>query len=65
MRGGDRRWRGCPDSSSPTADPKAGAVGGAIDLFGESVVNHRPAVESGLLAGEAAALLEAFFAARR
>ncbi len=48
-----------------TADPKTGAVGGAINLFCEPVVNHRPAVESGLLAGEAAALLEAFFAARR
>ena len=48
-----------------TADPKTGAVGGAIDLFREPVVNHRPEVESGLLAGEAAALLEAFFAARR
>jgi tRNA(adenine34) deaminase len=46
-------------------DPKGGAVGGVIDLFAEPVVNHRPEVESGLLAEEAAALLEAFFSARR
>ena len=41
------------------ADPKGGAVGGVIDLFAEPVVNHRPAVESGLLAEESAALLGA------
>jgi tRNA(adenine34) deaminase len=47
------------------ADPKGGAAGSVIDLFSERVVNHRPAVESGLLAAEAAALLTSFFAARR
>ena len=47
------------------ADPKTGAAGSVIDLFSEPVVNHRPAVESGLLAAEAAALLESFFADRR
>jgi tRNA(adenine34) deaminase len=47
------------------ADPKGGAVGSVIDLFAEPVVNHRPAVENGLLAEESAALLEAFFASRR
>jgi tRNA(adenine34) deaminase len=47
------------------ADPKGGAVGGVIDLFSEPVVNHRPLVESGLLAEESAALLESFFSARR
>ena len=47
------------------ADPKTGAAGGVIDLFAEPVVNHRPAVESGLLAAESGALLESFFAARR
>lgn len=47
------------------ADPKTGAAGGAIDLFAEPVVNHRPAIESGLLAPEAGRLLEEFFAARR
>jgi tRNA(adenine34) deaminase len=47
------------------ADPKGGAVGSVIDLFAEPVVNHRPTVESGLLAEESAALLEAFFSTRR
>jgi len=47
------------------ADPKGGAVGGVIDLFAEPVVNHRPLVEGGLLADDAAALLESFFATRR
>jgi tRNA(adenine34) deaminase len=50
------------------ADPKGGALGGVIDLFAppaSDALNHRPTVEDGLLAGEAAALLESFFAARR
>jgi tRNA(adenine34) deaminase len=47
------------------ADPKGGAVGSVIDLFAEPVVNHRPAVESGLLGEESAARLEKFFASRR
>jgi tRNA(adenine34) deaminase len=47
------------------SDPKGGAVGGVIDLFAEPVVNHRPAVEGGLLAEPSAALLEAFFSSRR
>jgi tRNA(adenine34) deaminase len=46
-------------------DPKGGAVGTVIDLYAEPVVNHRPRVEGGLLAGESAALLESFFSARR
>ena len=48
-----------------TPDPKGGAAGSVIDLYSEPVVNHRPTVEQGLLADEAAALLESFFAARR
>jgi tRNA(adenine34) deaminase len=47
------------------ADPKGGAVGSVIDLFAEPVVNHRPAVEGGLLAAESAALLDSFFSSRR
>jgi tRNA(adenine34) deaminase len=46
-------------------DPKAGAAGSVLDVLGEPRLNHRPGVEAGLLAGESAALLEAFFAARR
>ena len=47
------------------ADPKGGAVGSVIDLFDEPVVNHRPTVESGLLADRSADLLEDFFSTRR
>ncbi len=46
-------------------DPKAGAAGSVLDVLGEPRLNHRPRVEAGLLAEEAAALLESFFAARR
>jgi tRNA(adenine34) deaminase len=47
------------------ADPKAGAAGSVLDVLGEPHLNHRARVEDGLLAAESAALLEAFFAARR
>jgi tRNA(adenine34) deaminase len=46
-------------------DPKAGAAGSVLDVLGERRLNHRPRVDSGLLAQESAALLECFFAARR
>jgi tRNA(adenine34) deaminase len=48
-----------------TTDPNAGAAGSVLDVLGEPRLNHRPRVEPGLLADESAALLEAFFAARR
>ncbi len=48
-----------------TADPKAGAAGSVFDILDEQRLNHRPKVESGLMADEAAALLREFFAARR
>ena len=48
-----------------TADPKAGACGSVLDVTGEPRLNHRPVVEGGPLADECAALLRAFFAARR
>ena len=48
-----------------TADPKAGAAGSVVDILGEPRLNHRPKVESGLLADEAAAQLRDFFAERR
>ena len=47
------------------ADPKAGAAGSVLDILGEKRLNHRPQVDAGLLGAESAALLEAFFAARR
>ena len=48
-----------------TADPKAGAGGSVLDVLGEPRLNHRPQVQSGLLAEECADLLRAFFASRR
>jgi tRNA(adenine34) deaminase len=48
-----------------TTDPKAGAAGSVLDVLAEPRLNHRPAVTAGVLAPECAALLVAFFAARR
>jgi len=48
-----------------TTDPKAGAAGSVLDILAEPRLNHRPAVQGGVLARECAALLRAFFAARR
>ncbi len=48
-----------------TFDPKAGAAGTVLDVLGEQRLNHRPQVESGLLAEDCADLLRAFFASRR
>ena len=47
------------------ADPKAGALGSALDLSRQPGLNHRPIVEGGLLAEESAALLREFFQSRR
>jgi tRNA(adenine34) deaminase len=46
-------------------DPKAGAAGSVLDVLAEPRLNHRPAVEDGVLAAECAALLTEFFLARR
>ena len=48
-----------------TIDPKAGAAGSVLDVLAEPRLNHRPQVESGLLAEECAEALRAFFASRR
>ena len=48
-----------------TTDPKAGAGGSVLDVMAEPRLNHRPQVESGLLAEECGDLLRAFFAERR
>ncbi len=48
-----------------TPDPKAGAAGSVLDVLGEPMLNHNPRVEEGVLAGECADLLSAFFSARR
>ena len=46
-------------------DPKAGAVGSIMNVLDDPALNHRPQVESGLLAGECGDLLRSFFARRR
>jgi tRNA(adenine34) deaminase len=48
-----------------TTDPKAGAAGSVLDVLAEPRLNHRPQVESGLLAQECGDMLRAFFASRR
>ena len=46
-------------------DPKAGACGSVLNVIDEPRLNHAPAVTSGVLADEAAALLSAFFVQQR
>ena len=46
-------------------DDKAGMAGSVGDLLRHPRLNHRPEVEGGVRADEAAALLRGFFAARR
>ena len=46
-------------------DPKTGACGSVVDLFAESLLNHHAQVLAGVLAPEAGAMLQRFFAARR
>jgi tRNA(adenine34) deaminase len=47
------------------ADPKTGACGSVTDLFSEPRLNHHAVVTPGVLAAEAGALLQGFFAERR
>jgi tRNA(adenine34) deaminase len=47
------------------ADPKAGAAGSVLNVLAERRLNHRPQVESGLMAEQAAAQLRDFFRSRR
>lgn len=46
-------------------DPKAGAVGSAIDLSESDAFNHRFEVQGGVLADDCGELLKEFFAQRR
>jgi tRNA(Arg) A34 adenosine deaminase TadA len=46
-------------------DVKAGAVDNGVRLFAQPTCHHAPEVISGLGAGRSAAMLKAFFAARR
>ena len=47
------------------SDPKTGACGGVINLFAEPRLNHHTGVKAGVLAQNAAVLLQTFFAGRR
>lgn len=47
------------------ADPKTGAAGSVIDLFGQPQLNHQTAVLGGVMAAECGALLTEFFRQRR
>ena len=46
-------------------DPKAGACGGAFNLFDLQGLHHRCEITSGVLAGESLGLLQDFFRERR
>ena len=46
-------------------DPKAGAAGSVLGVVNHPQLNHRMAVEQGLLAEESAELLRSFFRERR
>ena len=46
-------------------DPKAGAAGSLWDVVRDRRLNHRPEVMGGVLEGETADVLRAFFATRR
>lgn len=48
-----------------TYDPKAGALGSAIDLSDSPAFNHRFEIQGGLMADECGALLREFFEQRR
>lgn len=46
-------------------DPKGGAVRSCFELLSNPRLNHRVEITAGILASEAAAILQSFFAARR
>lgn len=47
------------------ADPKTGAAGSVLDLFGHPRLNHQTQLQGGVLARECGALLQAFFREKR
>ena len=47
------------------ADPKGGGAGSVLDVTGDDRLNHRVAVEHGLMREEAANMLRAFFREKR
>jgi tRNA(adenine34) deaminase len=47
------------------SDPKTGACGSVVDLFGERMLNHHTTVTGGVSGDECGKLLSVFFGARR
>jgi len=47
------------------ADPKTGAAGSVLDLFGQAQLNHQTTIAGGVLADECGGMLKAFFGAKR
>ncbi|MEO7055271.1 MAG: tRNA adenosine(34) deaminase TadA [Caldimonas sp.] len=47
------------------ADPKAGAAGSVLDVFGNGMLNHHTAVQGGVLGHECGEMLRSFFVERR
>jgi len=47
------------------SDPKAGAAGSVIDVFGNAALNHHTSVLGGVLGEESGTVLRSFFAERR
>ena len=47
------------------SDPKTGACGSVLNLFGESMLNHHTALHGGVLGEQCGAVLREFFAMRR
>lgn len=47
------------------ADPKTGAAGSVVDLFGEARLNHHTEIVGGVLADDCGKVLRDFFAERR
>ncbi len=46
-------------------EPKTGAAGSVVDLFGEARLNHHAEIAGGILAEECGGLVSAFFAEKR
>ncbi|HSH90825.1 MAG TPA: tRNA adenosine(34) deaminase TadA [Ramlibacter sp.] len=47
------------------ADPKTGAAGSVVDLFGQDLLNHQTTVQGGVLDAECGGVLSDFFRTRR
>ena len=46
-------------------DPKTGAAGSVLNLFAQRTLNHQTSVQGGVLAEEAASVMQAFFQTKR